>query len=82
MQSPVHGRCCIDIKSTYIKHSSIILELLAIHAISGCDSVAATYGTSKATALTISSKGHKLNLLGNMGQPEIMVVTQQSLQSR
>ena len=51
MQSPVYGRCCIDIKATYMKHSAIVPDLLAIHAISGCDSVAATYGIAKATAL-------------------------------
>ena len=37
MQSPVY-----DIKATYIKHSAIVPDLLAIHAISGCDSVAVT----------------------------------------
>ncbi|KAK8388290.1 hypothetical protein O3P69_020350 [Scylla paramamosain] len=63
MQSPVYGHCCRDIKVTYIKHNAIVPDLLAVHAISGCDPIAASYGIGKATALTVASKGYRLDLL-------------------
>ena len=44
MQSPIHGRSCIDIKGTTLKHAKITPYLLALHALIGCDTVAATYG--------------------------------------
>ncbi|KAG0718792.1 hypothetical protein GWK47_051785 [Chionoecetes opilio] len=47
MQSPIIGRSCIDVKETARKHSAIVPELLALHALTGCDSVAATYGLGK-----------------------------------
>ena len=66
MQSPVYGRHCIDISATYLRHSAIVPDLLAIHALSGCDSVAATYGIGKTTALKTATKGLRLNLLGDL----------------
>ena len=39
---------------------------MAIHAISGCDTVAACYGIGKTTAVTISKKGFLLNSLGKV----------------
>ncbi|KAG0729109.1 hypothetical protein GWK47_031017 [Chionoecetes opilio] len=77
MQSPVYGRCCIDIKATYMKHSTIVPDLLAIHAISGCNSVAATYGIGKATALTVASKRYRLDLLGDVAA-KVTQVTEQA----
>ena len=44
MQSPIHGRSCIDIKETAFKQAKIIPELLALHAVIECDTVTATYG--------------------------------------
>ena len=41
-------------------------NLLAIHVISNCDSVPATYGIGKAIALKIPLQGYKLNILGNV----------------
>ena len=76
MQSPVHGRCCIDIRATYKKHNTIAPDLLSIHAISGCDTVAATYGIGKMTALNIASKGYRLHLLGDESADISKVVEQ------
>ena len=56
MQSPMHGRSCIDIKETALKHAKIIPELLALHAPSGCDTVAATYGIGKTKAVVFVKK--------------------------
>ena len=76
MQSPVHGRHCIDIKATYFKHRVIVPDLLAVHAISGCDSVAATYGVGKTTAENVAIKGHKLDLLGDLAADFMQVEKQ------
>ena len=65
MQSPIHGRSCIDIKETALKHAKIIPELLALHALSGCDTVAETYGIGKTKAIAAAQKGYTLNQLGH-----------------
>ena len=57
MQSPVYGYHCIDICATHLEHSDIGPDLVAIHALSGCNSVAATYGIGKTTALKTATKG-------------------------
>jgi 5'-3' exonuclease len=56
MRSSVYGRACIDIPETVKKHSVLTPEVLAIHGISGCDTVAACYGIGKTTAVTIIIK--------------------------
>ena len=45
-------------------HPALITQILAIHAISGCDTVAACHGIGKTTTVTISKKGFLLNSLG------------------
>ena len=40
MDSPVKNRVTIDIKAKAIKHRNIIPDLLAAHALSGCDTTA------------------------------------------
>jgi hypothetical protein len=64
MQSPIKGRSCIDIKESAQKHTQITPQILALHALSGCDTVAATYGIGKAKAIAVAQKGWKLDLLG------------------
>ena len=66
MQSLVKGRPSINIKETVLKHASLVPSILAVHALSGCDSVAATYGIGKATAVKIARQGHTLFKLGNL----------------
>ena len=63
MQSPIKGRSCIDIKETRI-HSDIVPSVLALHALTGCDSVAATYGIGKTKAIKVSRQGHAVDQLG------------------
>ena len=63
MQSSVSGRACLDIPETVKMHPALITQVLAIHAISGCDTVAACYVIGKTTAVTISKKGFLLNSL-------------------
>ena len=59
-----YGRACLDIPETVKMHPAFITQILAIHAISGCDTVAACYGIGKITTVTISKKGFHLNSLG------------------
>ena len=63
MESPIHGRSCIDIKETARQHDAIIPAILPLHALTGCDSVAATW-TLKTKAITVARKGYTLDLLG------------------
>ena len=56
MESPIHGRSCIDIKETARQHDAIIPAILPLHALTGCDSVAATYGLGKTKAITVARK--------------------------
>ena len=51
---------CIDVMETAHKHAAIAPELLAIDSLTGCDSVAPTYGVGKATAIAVTKKGFKL----------------------
>ena len=51
MESPIHGRSCIDIMDTARKH-----------ALTGCDSIEATYELRK--TITVARKGYTLDLIG------------------
>ena len=64
MESPIHGRSCIDSKETARQHDAIIPAILPLRALTGCDSVAATYGLGKTKAITVARKGYTLDLLG------------------
>lgn len=77
MQSPIKGRSCIDIKETAHRHANIVPSILALHALTGCDSVAATHGVGKVTAIAVARKGH---ILDQLGQPtaDIIEVVKQS----
>ena len=66
MQSPIHGRSCVDIPASVNKNSDIISHILALHALSGCDTVAATYGIGKVTAISVAKKGLKLDTIGKI----------------
>ena len=51
MSSPVQRRSLIDIKGAVQIHQSIIPDLPAAHALSGCDTVATYFGIGKGTVL-------------------------------
>jgi len=63
-QSSVYGRACLHIPETVKMHPALITQIVAIHAISGCDTVAACYGIAKTRTVTVSKKGFLLNSLG------------------
>ena len=56
----------IDIGATSKKHSNMVPEILAAHALSGCDAVAYLFGIGKGTVLNVLKKGCKLEPLGNL----------------
>ena len=51
MSSPKTDRAVIDIKATAEKHLLVTTHILPIHALTGSDVVAATYGIGKKSAL-------------------------------
>jgi len=63
MHSPVKGRSCIDIKEASGIHSDIVPSVLALHAVTGCDSVAATYGIGKTKLKCLYKATHLINLV-------------------
>ena len=50
----MQGCYCIDAMETVHKHAAIAPELLAIHSLTGCDSVTPTNGVGKATAIVVT----------------------------
>ena len=57
MESPIHGRSVIDICRTVKNEEQIAHDLLACHALSGCDTVACYFGIGKVKALkTLESR--------------------------
>ena len=49
MESPIKDRVTIYIKASAIEHRNIIPDLLAAHALSGCDTTACYFGIGKGT---------------------------------
>ena len=67
MVGPARNRAIIDINMTAQHHFAILPDLLAAHALTGCDTVGMCYGIGKAAALKIlRSKQHSLAKLGDM----------------
>jgi len=53
MTSPIEGRSFLDIKASVETHKQVIPDLLAAHALTGCDTVASPHGIGKMTALKV-----------------------------
>ena len=68
MVSPRDGRLAYDIRATVINKCNVVPKILAIHALTGCDTVPATYGIGKPTAIKAASK-HSLSKIGHMDFP-------------
>lgn len=67
MQASGGGRSVIDNNASAEKHKDIIPDLLGAHTITGCDTVAATFGIGKLTGIKVLKKGQQpLNQLGNL----------------
>ncbi|KAG0723713.1 hypothetical protein GWK47_042084 [Chionoecetes opilio] len=75
MESPIKDRAIVDIGKTVEKHIDIIPEILAAHALSGCDTVACCFGIGKSTVLKVVRSG-LLSLLGQSDAPLPSVIQQ------
>ena len=75
---PIEGRECYDIKATVIKHPETVSKILSIHALSGCDTAAATYSIGKKTAV-MAAQGHALTKIGKEESPIDGILTEATL---
>ena len=66
MESPIHGRSVIDICRTVKNEEQIAHDLLACHALSGCDTVACYFGIGKVKALKTLRAGFSLSCLSDI----------------
>ena len=66
MESHIHGRSVIDICRTVKNEEQIAHDLLACHALSGCDTVACYFGIGKVKALKTLRAGFSLSCLGDI----------------
>ena len=51
MVSPIRDRAVIDIKKTVDKHAAITDNLMAVHALPGCDTVTSCFNIGKGAVL-------------------------------
>ncbi|KAG7157431.1 hypothetical protein Hamer_G005863 [Homarus americanus] len=61
----LHKLTC-DIKATVEKHRDLVDDIMAAHALSGCDTVAHLYGIGKVAAVQTLKSGHRLDKLGKI----------------
>ena len=79
MVSPIQGRSVLDINAAAEEHSSIVLDLLAAHGFTDCDTVGSYVGVGKVAALKVLRHDQRsLNLLGNTGGPPLSEVVDQA----
>ena len=64
MEATGSDRTLIDIPATVNKYADLIPNLLAMHCLSGCDTVGQLYGIGKCTALKSLNAGYALSTLG------------------
>ncbi len=65
MESTSRSRSSIDIGAIVAKHSGIVPQLIAEHAVSGCDTVGCYHGIGKTKVVKALSAGIALNHLGD-----------------
>ena len=59
----------IDIEATMREHADVVPNLLAVHCISGCDTVAQYFSIGKVTTLEAMHAGFHLNSVGDLERP-------------
>ena len=67
MESPRVGRTIIHIRQTTLKHRHITNYLLALHSLTGSNTVSYLFGIAKVTALTVLRSGHHIIELDRHG---------------
>ena len=77
MCSTVKDRAVIDIMQSVKVHTSIVPDLLAIHALTGADTSAATFGIGKIKALKVARTARfPLHAIGDTQADEAIVLEQ------
>ena len=66
MESPIKEHTVVDLKATVQKYERIIPSLLAGHALTGCDTVAACFGVGNGTMLKILKGDVTLDAIGDI----------------
>ncbi|KAG7164002.1 hypothetical protein Hamer_G014467 [Homarus americanus] len=66
MEGTSPSRSTIDIKATVEKHRDLVADIMAAHALSGCNTVAHLCGIGKVTAMQTLKSGHRLDKLGKI----------------
>lgn len=66
MEGTSDKRAICNIGDTVRKHEHIISDLLAAHALTGCDTTACMWGVGKGAAMKTIEKGHTLPNVGDM----------------
>ena len=66
MESTSRSRSSIDMGATVAKHSGIVPQLIAAHAVYICDTVGCYHGIGKTKVVTAFSAGIELNHLGEL----------------
>ena len=82
MKATGSDRMVIDIAQMVKEHSGIVANLLAMHCLSGCDTVAQLFGIGKGSALkTLKAlkAGHSLSKLGCLHIPLTEVISKATL---
>ena len=74
MESPSKERAILDIKLTQTKHKEIVTNLLPVHAISGCDTVACYLGIGKGRVIKHLKEECDLSAIGNVDAPLQQVI--------
>ena len=72
-------RTVIDIAATVKEHSDVVTNLLAMHGLSGCDTIAQLFGIGKGKALKTLTAGLSLTKLGCLDIPLSDVIAETSL---
>ena len=65
MESLIKERAVIDIRQTVLRNSDIVPDLIAAHALSGCDTVACYHGIGKGTVLKTLRSGYHFHSVGD-----------------
>ena len=65
MEPTSRSRSSTDIEATVAKHSGIVQQLIAAHAVSGCDTVGCYHGIGKTKVVKALSAGIEFNYLGD-----------------
>ena len=64
-ESTSRSRSSIDIGETVAKHPGVVPQLIAAHAVSGCDTIGCYHGIGKTKVVKVMSAGIELNHLGD-----------------